>query len=188
MFAVIVLGLGCDTTFAQFLGDLVGDEERIAELEAEVKALTEERDALLKRVEELEGGTPSAEKTATVIRLDSLWRGKSTVVQGGKTIINNVDFTVIAREEKNVTFQMTSENGALWELDCEFTTPKRFKLIQARRRLAAIGVNDPKDLTPAGGYTGFGSTSGKKLSMQVSNRTDPNGPLVIKFDLSAVEQ
>jgi predicted nucleic acid-binding Zn-ribbon protein len=107
-----VLALSCAASVFASQPDENADEvaelkTRIELLEAQLKAVTLERDALQKELDSTDDD-PVGEKKE-VAPLGSAWKGKFHSIHLGKASTSNAQSQVKAREEKNVTFLQSVE-------------------------------------------------------------------------------
>jgi hypothetical protein len=164
--------------------DVASLKERIELLESQLKAVTHERDALKKELKQLKEPEGREDKTKDATPLGSVWKGKCmTRHLNNKTSVLNVECSVIARENKNVTFMSSVEDGAVYEIDCQYTTRHRFKIVSVRQTHGRVGFPDDHNPARAGGITGAGIADEKKLNLQWTwQRADD--PLSGKYELT----
>jgi len=163
--------------------DVARLKERIELLESQLKAVTLERDALKKELKQLKEPKDREDKTKDATPLGSVWKGKCTTRHFNKTNVQNVECSVIARENKNVTFMASLEDGSVFEFDCLYTTRHRFKVVSVRRTHERAGVPDGNTPVPAGGITGAGIADEKKLNIQWTWQR-PDDPFSGKYEMT----
>jgi len=144
---------------------------RLEAANAKLEAATAKIATLEKQLAELK----SAEKEKPVVApIGAAWKGKTTFQDGATEAW---EWSVMSRDEKKVTFKLTSERNAIWEYDGEFSksTANTFKIVNARRIKAIDGLNDPPVV---GTIVGSGSIVGDKLTVRYSWN---NAKLVMEF-------
>ncbi len=189
LIAVVLLGLcwqlpaACQADDKSDLAKLKSElellREQVATLKADLTKVERERDGLRAELQKKSDSEATATDDPTVAPVGMTWKGKQ-LNQKGEGV--GWEWTVTARDGKNVTFRAKGEFGVIWEYDATFTSPKEFKIVTVRRIQKSSKVKDPE---PVGAITGRGSITAKnQLTAEIFWK---EGKLNMKFLGDVVE-
>jgi hypothetical protein len=134
--------------------------QQITELRAELDQVRQERDALQRRLEQLQSMSAKQAEQSQLAPLGAVWKG--TLQGRGQSGRQGAKMKVVAREGKKLTLLMQCENGASGEFECELVNDRDIKITANRLISANRGNDDPR---PVGGTKGSGRVADKKLSL-----------------------